>query len=927
MTTTEPTGTSKVLVVASADESATIEAALSGLPVEIVRASSASSFAAALDPEIDVVVCGSAMPWTEAVAATHAASSDLPCVAFGPGADIERAFEAGVTDFVAHDAAHAANARLRHVVVREAQRRREATSVAARARLFEQVIDGMPFILFVKDAATRRLIVANQTFADAFGVTKDWLIGKLDSDYFPAEQAESFVQIDTDVLASKQLKIFEETARTDGVDRIYQTRKVPLLDAAGESVHLLGVTEDVTERRIAEEDARRSREMSNKALASYQRRALQMEIIRQQNEDLDRLAADLALAKTAEEERGRELQAAVRLKSEFLANFSHEIRTPLNGILGYCDLVLREEGERLTPHGRRDLNVVKQNARTLLALINDILDLSKIEAGRVEVHKESVEIDSILEECKATLDQMLRGKDVELRLKIASGARRAISDTLKLRQVILNLMTNAAKFTDSGEIVVSAEARGTELVMTFEDTGTGIPEDQLQYIFEKFRQVDGGSTRRVGGTGLGLAIVREVCHLLGGTVDVKSTLGRGSVFTVRLPDVLGAPSEPKPETSAPVSAPASDRPKVLVVDDDPMVAKLLAGHLEKEGFEVFFASDGLQGLARAREHRPQVIVLDLHMPKLDGWGVLARLKADPEFAQIPVIVVSVDEQRARAFSFGACDFLVKPFEPDTLASAVRRSALPGGAPVLVVDDDQSTRELVARSLQLADIQTIEAASGQRALELVAQAQPAMIVLDLIMPGMDGFEVIRTLRSAGNRIPILVLSGKELDAQERDALQTGVARVLTKGGTAIGDVVREAREQVSGVPAKVKKPRLLYVEDSAQNRDLMRRILSSEFDLSEAEDGEEGVARALELVPQLILMDLSLPRLDGWEATRRIKSEPRTARIPVIAMTAHSGDDERERAREVGCDGYLTKPVEREELLATIRAHLKKASAP
>ena len=200
----------------------------------------------------------------------------------------------------------------------------------------------------------------------------------------------------------------------------------------------------------------------------------------------------------------------------------------------------------------------------------------------------------------------------------------------------------------------------------------------------------------------------------------------------------------------------------------------------------------------------------------------------------------------------------------------------------------------------------------------------MIVLDLIMPGMDGFEVIRTLRAAGNRIPILVFSGKDLDAYEREALEVGMARILTKGGTAIGDIVRQARELVSGAPLKAKKPRLLYVEDSAQNRDLMRRILSPEFELAEAEDGEEGVARALELVPQLILMDLSLPRLDGWEATRRIKGDPRTSRIPVVAMTAHSGDDERERAREAGCAAYLTKPVEREELLATIRAHLQEA---
>ena len=301
-----------------------------------------------------------------------------------------------------------------------------------------------------------------------------------------------------------------------------------------------------------------------------------MEITRQQNEDLDRLAGELARAKKLEEIRGQEIEASARLKSEFLANFSHEIRTPLNGILGYCDLVLREEGQRLTPHGRRDLSVIKANARTLLALINDILDLSKIEAGRVEIVNEHVDMEALVEECGSTVRETLRGKQVELRTFVDAGAKDVFTDPLKLKQVLLNLLSNAAKFTDTGEVVLTATAKGPALVIVVEDTGSGIPSDQLPHIFEKFRQVDGSPSRRVGGTGLGLAIVREVAKLLGGTVEVTSSLGRGSAFTVVLSRVIdrgrdGRAVQPgaKTELSAVDSAPGDDGAHHRRRSDDP----------------------------------------------------------------------------------------------------------------------------------------------------------------------------------------------------------------------------------------------------------------------------------------------------------------------------------------------------------------------
>lgn len=824
--------------------------------------------------------------------------------------------------------------------------------------LLNKIIDSLPFILFVKDAKELRLKVANKTFADSFQTTKDWLVGKLDHDYFPKEQADAFVAMDREVAVSNQTKVFEEVARVVNEDRQFGTRKIPLTNEQGEVLYVMGVTEDITERKRSEaalqaankklaenlEELKRTKSVSARSLASYQQRALQMEIIRQQNEDLDKLATDLAISKRNEEERAREAEAAARLKSEFLANFSHEIRTPLNGIIGYCDLLMREEGSRLTAHGRRDLNVVKTNAKTLLALINDILDLSKIEAGRVEVVTERVDVQELAEECQATVREYLKGKDVALTLNIEERARYLQTDALKLRQVLLNLLSNAAKFTESGEVALGARAEGNEAVITVEDTGVGIPPDQVNHIFEKFRQVDGSHTRKVGGTGLGLAIVRELSKVLGGNVNVTSVLGRGSTFTVRLAGVLES-AEPAQATSGPGAqdqqavsvedvaaklAPLAAGSTVLVVDDDLLMQQLVVGQLEPAGFKVVPAGDGVNALRLAREVKPQAIILDIHLPRLDGWSVLSQLKSEPHLSNIPVILVSVEEQRARGYSLGACEYLVKPIEPDRLVEVVTRTlgtqAL-GTGEVLVVDDDAGTRELVSRSLRRAGFSTSEAHSGEDALLKARVSPPILVVLDLMMPNLDGFEVLRRLRSENLHMPVVVLTGKELSHEEQSTLRNGLIAFVRKGGHAIDDVIGQAKALLlqKRAASTGRMPRILYVEDNPQNRDIVRRYLGNNFELLEAEDGELGLERAQKDTPDLVLMDLSLPRVDGWEATRRIRALPAAiSKVPVIAVTAHAGREYQDRALKAGCDAYLTKPLDRDQLLDTIRKHLGKS---
>jgi CheY-like chemotaxis protein/two-component sensor histidine kinase len=561
-----------------------------------------------------------------------------------------------------------------------------------------------------------------------------------------------------------------------------------------------------------------------------------------------------------------------------------------------------------------------------LALIGDILDLSKIESGHVDVVTEDVDLIELAEESVATVREYLKGKDVTLSVRIEPEAASVRTDSLKLRQIILNLLSNAAKFTDLGEIQLGARRDGNALVLEVEDTGHGIPADQLVFIFEKFRQVDGSMTRKAGGTGLGLAIVRELSRILGGSVSVESDLGRGTRFTVRLDSIFVGRTNPAPglvgEVASRPIAPSAPEigTNVLVVDDDPVTSAILCAALEQEGFVAFEARDGMEAIKRAHEVRPAAIVLDLRLPRLDGWSVLGKLKADPAFASTPIVIISIEEQRARGFALGASDYLVKPFEAESLVRAVRRFVAPTAGDVLVVDDDPSTRELVSRHLRRAGFSTDEAVNGQDALLRLRVTKPCLLILDLVMPGLDGFEVLRAMRESGSSTPVIVLTGAVLTEQEQRTLREGMAEIVLKNGRGIEVVVEEARKMVvsqRGVGHKL--PRVLYVEDSAQNRDVVRRYLRGVFEVIEAEDGELGLAIAERERPDVVLMDLSLPRMDGFEAITRLRAHtlPELATLPIIVLTAHAGREDEARARAVGGDLYLTKPVERDVLLGAL----------
>ena len=522
--------------------------------------------------------------------------------------------------------------------------------------------------------------------------------------------------------------------RADGEWRHMAVHGVAVKDDDGEVREWVGSHTDITERRLAEE-----------ALAA---------------------ARDAA-------------EAANRAKSIFLANMSHELRTPLSAVIGYSEMLEEEMEDLGEPHLIDDLKKIESNARHLLSLINDVLDLSKIEANRMTSYAEDFDVATIAQEAVATVDSLVQRKRNTLTLDLAEELGTMHSDVVKLRQCLFNLISNAAKFTEGGRITLRVTREDDWLVFAVADTGIGMSEEQLGRLFQRFSQADDSTTRNFGGTGLGLALTRAFCSLLGGEVLVASKLGEGTTFTIRLPAIMPeqAPEEAHP---GPDAASHDGRNLVLVIDDDPAQRDLLSRFLTREGFGVATAADGRAGLAMARTLRPRAILLDVMMPQMDGWSVLTAIKADPDLARTPVIMASFVNEPALANALGADDYVLKPVEWEQLKAVMNRFCAHEGA-VLVVDDDPDARTRLRTVLERNDWMVREAANGKEALAAVAVATPLVILLDLTMPVMDGFSFLETLREqpGGQDIPVIVLSARDLSQGDRQRLQTA-DRVLRKG---------------------------------------------------------------------------------------------------------------------------------------------------
>jgi two-component system, NtrC family, sensor kinase len=507
------------------------------------------------------------------------------------------------------------------------------------------------------------------------------------------------------------------------------------------------------------------------------------------------------------EAKSQELEVVSRHKSEFLASMSHELRTPLNAIIGYSEM-LQEEVQDLGQEALiPDLGKINAAGKHLLELINAVLDLSKIEAGRMELFLETFPVRPLVEDIASVVQLLAEKNGNRLEVRCAPDVGEMRADLTKVRQTLFNLLSNASKFTERGTITLEAArepgADGAWNVFRVSDTGIGMTPEQIGRLFQEFSQADVSTSRRYGGTGLGLALSRRLCRLMGGDVTVASELGRGSTFTVRLPSDVSAIHERDGSTGMAVEpAPeATDAATtVLVIDDDPVIRDLMQRFLGRDGFRVVTASGGEEGLRRARELRPDAITLDVMMPGMDGWAMLAALKADAELAPIPVIMLTIVDDRNLGYALGAADYLTKPIDRDRLLAVLARHRR--DRPVLVVEDEADTRELLRRLLEREGFAVVEAETGRVALDRVRAQPPGLILLDLMMPEMDGFEFLAELRQTGGRgIPVVVVTAKDLTPADHERLNGQVQRILQKGAYTREDLLAELRELVAGVAAR------------------------------------------------------------------------------------------------------------------------------
>jgi len=491
------------------------------------------------------------------------------------------------------------------------------------------------------------------------------------------------------------------------------------------------------------------------------------------------------------------------IKSQFLANMSHELRTPLNAIIGYSEMLVEEAEEMGETTFVEDLGKISKSGKHLLSLINDILDISKIEAGKMEVYFESCELPELIQDVLNTVKPLIEGNGNRLETHYVEGEM--TTDVTKLRQILINLLSNASKFTKDGTIVfdVFEQSRQNRPGFCFrvKDTGIGMSPEQVEKLFQPFSQADSSTTRKYGGTGLGLAISHRFCAIMGGDISVESELEVGSTFTCWLP------ASPQVQEHAEEAAPAKQteiaatdsQASILLIDDDPLNEQLMRRYLAKEGWTIAFAGSGQEGLQLAKKLRPKVICLDILMPGMDGWSVLSALKSDPDLEDIPVVIWSMTNDRQLGYSLGASEFLTKPVYRDRLIEVMNKYVSnPAEHRVLVIEDDATTSEMMAKLLQKEGYAVSQAQNGRVALDILTREVPTLIVLDLMMPEMDGFQFVEELRKNHEfgAIPIVVLTAKSVTAEDRQKLNGYVKNIIQKGAYDPKSLLSEIRRLIT-----------------------------------------------------------------------------------------------------------------------------------
>jgi PAS domain S-box-containing protein len=674
-------------------------------------------------------------------------------------------------------------------------------------------------------------------------------------------------------------------ARKDGTEFAVDINLSPLPEGT-EQGHVMCVLRDVSQRRGAEER------------------------IRVLNQRLERRSSELAVANQELSMRNQEVERANRLKSEFLASMSHELRTPLNTILGFSELLSELSAGPINEKQRRFLSHIQRDASHLLELINDVLDLSKIEAGRLELRLEKFPMAVAVAEVLTSVRPLTATKGISLDSDLDTQLT-LHADRLRFKEILFNLLSNAIKFTPTGgRVWIESSIVEGSVCIVVGDTGIGIaPEDQ-QSIFESFRQVSATTKGVREGTGLGLAITKRLVEHHGGRIWVESEVGKGSrfFFTLRL-------SEPEPALG---EAASEDRqPLLLVASHLASWREEVLQKLQQEGFRVETAGSGADAFHKASDLRPDLVLLDMELLGKSGWETLHELKTTPDTRSIPVIIASAADERKMGAALGAAESLMKPLTGGALIQAVRRILQPDGVlRVLIVDDDLETRELLTDTLMSEGHTPLTARYAAEALRILATSRVDAVVLDLLLPGRTGFEVLNDIRADPklSRLPVLVVTIKDLTERERETLAAQGARVFAKGA----GWRQELLEQLRRLRRREQGKRVLIADDNPAGRELVREGLAEHASsIIEASDGREALEKIREMLPDLVLLDIQMPEMDGYEVLREIRRDPALAGLRVVALTAFAMQGDRERALEAGFDDYLTKPVSVAKLKAQL----------
>ncbi|QSX79105.1 HAMP domain-containing protein [Agrilutibacter solisilvae] len=712
--------------------------------------------------------------------------------------------------------------------------------------------------------------------------------------------------------------------------------------------------------------------------------ALKATLLAEQNSEVERKNLQIEHARRALEEKAAELALTSRYKSEFLANMSHELRTPLNSILILGQQLAENPDANLSGRQVEFAKTIHAAGTDLLHLISDILDLSKIESGTVTVDSEEISFEHLRENMLRGFHHEAERRALDFVVDINPGLGEALTtDPKRLQQILKNLLSNALKFTDQGAVRLKMGLAHdgwtpghtildeSPNVVFFEvsDTGIGISPEKQKIVFEAFQQADAGTSRKYGGTGLGLAISREIAGLLGGELKLHSSVGKGSVFTLYLPlrytgpdsahaaraaSVPAAVAALSPERQAPVPEQIEDDrdlvvpgdPIMLVIEDDPRYAAVLRDLARSRGFRVLVANRGSDALRLVREFKPTAISLDIFLPDMLGWTVLARLKQDSATRHIPVQIITVEEERHQSIERGAFAYLAKPASSESISEALQRIkdyTVPRVKRLLVIEDDARERMSIEELIRHDDVAIDTVASGAEALQLLREGAYDCAVLDLRLPDMSGFDLLEQVKDDPRlqSVPIVVFTGKELTAEENQRLKKAARSVVIKGVESPERLLDETALFLHRViadlpPAKqkmvqrlhesddaIKAKRVLVVDDDVRNIFALSSVLERHgMDVVTAGTGQEAIEKvASDPAIDLVLMDIMMPGMDGYDTMRAIREQPDSRSLPIVALTAKAMKGDREKCLEAGASDYLAKPVVTDQLLGMLRQWL------